>query len=510
MQSLLRTLRSLGPAKLTVTLAVSVALLGILLWTAYRVALPQIGPLYGGLPSQHGRAGTLQLPYAESAADAGLGYEVFDRGTASGNSAFVENVNRLRALEGELARSIGSIAPIARARVHLVLPETAAADGEAGAPSASVVIATAGPLPLAKTQVDAIQQLVANAVPALQPQAISIVDDKGNLLARGESADDATATADRSETLRLAYEQRLARAIETLLAPSLGSGNVRAQVSADLDFDRLTETAEIYDPDGQVLRASKSLEEVDNGPAASPQDAAETDAASADRAPLSERNEEAADYAVSRTTRTHIRQGGKLQRLSVAVMVNGSSVVGEDGTLQYRPRSSSEMAQIESLVRAAVGIDESRGDRLDVVNLPFAEVESPLPALEAPGLAGFSLPELLRLVEILVLGAIAFAVIFFVVRPLVGQGFGGQAFGSLPASAGGALPHDAQAAGGSADHDETAAASRDGAFSLGGRLAQRPELGPDQGRAANRVGDIVRAHPEAAVTVVRGWLQREV
>jgi flagellar M-ring protein FliF len=445
-----------------------------LLWTAYRLTAEDPGFLMAEA------AGKLQLPYADSAADAGLGSMGDGSAAASAGGA----------LEADLARSIAAIDRIDRARVHLVLPSGTAADGDAGMPSASVVIATAGSLPLGRAQVGAIQQLVATAVPGLRPQAVTVVDDKGNLLARGEGADGATAAAERSEQLRLAYEQRLARAIESLLSPSLGAGNVRAQVTASLDFDRLTETAEVYDPDGQVLRSSQSLEETSNAPDAT---SAGSAAGPVDSAPLSERNEESVDYALSRTTRTQVRQGGKLQRLSVAVMVNGSQGLGDDGTLQYRPRSSSEMAQIESLVRAAVGIDESRGDRLDVINLPFVEAESLRPMAEAPGFAGFSRPELLRLVEVLVLGAIAIAIVFFVARPLLARNLGPSA------TAAGPLPQESQIAAG---YDDLAG-SRDGAFALGAGFAGAS----DQGR--NRIGEIVRAHPEAAVTVVRAWLQRE-
>lgn len=491
LHSLHQTLRSLGPTKLAVTLAVSAGSLALLFWIAFRIATPG----FDDLATQDHRQGDLALSYAASPTDASLGYEVFDRANGGDASAFVETVNRLRALEGELARSIAAIDRIERARVHLVLPEIQAASDRSGRPSASVLLETTGPLPLAKAQIGAIQHLLATAVPGLLPQAISVVDDKGNLLARGDSAEELSAAASRSEELRVAYEQRMAQAIEALLAPTLGPDNVRAHVSARLNFDRLTETAEIFDPDGQVLRSSNSVEEINNLSEAT----TNTDeSAASNSAPQSERNEEAIDYEVSSTTRTQVRQGGKLERLSVAVMVNGTSLIGEDGATQYRPRSSSEMAQIEGLVRAAAGIDESRGDRLDVVNLPFAAAASVLPAVEAPGFSGLIQPDMLRLIEIAALVLIALAVIIFIVRPLIARNFG-----PFSAVTGGSLPQDAQSSGAVLDEMPL---SGDGAFALAGRSGAFP----NQGRAAHRVGEIVRAHPEAAITVVRSWLHREV
>src|SRR5437868_3567278 len=170
----------------------------------------------------------------------GVGYEIFDKSEALGTSSFVQNVNHLRALEGELARTIASIGAVDSARVHLVLAQRELFSRDKQEPSASIVIKTRGSERLGKSQVAAIQHLVAAAVPSLRPGRISIVDSEGNLLARGtdEGADAAGGTLN-TEELRTGYEQRLSRSIEEMLERSVGPGKVRAEVHAEMDFDRL-------------------------------------------------------------------------------------------------------------------------------------------------------------------------------------------------------------------------------------------------------------------------------
>ena len=523
MYQLLHTLRSLEPARLAAVVAVTSAVLGFFLWLSLRIAAPDMSLLYGTLSAEDSRAiesrfqnmgqhfelsgdgsaisvpqervDDLRVALASEGLPSGatVGYEIFDRAGLGGGD-FLQSISHLRALEGELSRTIGSIGEIAQARVHLVLPKGQLFHGESQAPSASIVVSAAGLSPLAAQQVAAIQHLVATAVPGLRPQMISVVDQRGNLLARGDGDESLSAAASRSEEQRIAYERRLARSIEELLTPTLGFGNVRAQVAADLDFDQVTENAETYDPDSQVVRSSQSVEEINS---------AEGNNAASESRPAfglpvadsgsreAERTEEAVTYELSRTTRTQVRQAGELRRLSVAVMVNGSNAVGEDGNRLYTPRSSAEMAQIENLVRSAIGLDESRGDRLEVVNLPFTDLSVGVKPEESVGFAGLGSSELLRLAELAALSLLALAVIFFVVRPLVGRGLA-----RLQASPGGVLSHET-------------VGDLPTPQGIGGVSEEFHEQALHSHSGAQRVSEAIRSHPEAAVSILRSWLHKK-
>ena len=212
------------------------------------------------------RVARLRLTMAEEGLPSGgsIGYEIFDRSEGLGTTNFVQSINHLRALEGELARTIRSIGTVRNARVHLVLPKRELFTRDRMEPTASIVIAMLGNNRLDGQKVQAIQHLVAAAVPGLKPNMISIVDNNGSLLARGTVEGDLQQTASTADEMRISYETRMARKVEELLERSVGVGNVRVQISADIDFDRVTENAEIFDPDGQVARSTQTIEE-ENG-----------------------------------------------------------------------------------------------------------------------------------------------------------------------------------------------------------------------------------------------------
>ena len=550
MNSFLQTLRHLGPARLAAMLAISAAMLAFFIYLTSRIATPDMALLYADLEIQDsGRIAsqldTMKVSYDVSLdgsmisvpadqvarlriamAEAGLpsggsiGYEIFDRSEGIGTTSFVQNINHLRALEGELARTIRSIGQIKQARVHLVLPQRQLFSRKTQEPSASIVLMTNGMVPVGSSQVLAIRHLVAAAVPGLRPQQVSVIDDRGTLLARGGEDDSTETSATIAEEMRVAYENRLVHTIEDLLARSLGPGNVRAQVAAELNFDRVTESSEVFDPDGQVVRSTQTVEENNSESGRDPAgfivantlpDAGATGIEEPGGSnSQASRSEETVNYEISWTTRTHVREAGMVRRLSVAVMVNGTNTPGADGSLQYAPRSEAEMAQIATLVRSAVGIDEARGDRLDVVNLPFTAFDAGFSAEES-GLAGFAMQDALKLFEILVLGLLALVIVLFVVRPLLARLLNGE---TGQAGAGALLSH--QSAG---DLNELEAGStqtlppNEDDPSTAGQIAQRIDLnqmeGRDRGSSARKVGEIIQKHPEEAVSIIRSWLYQE-
>ena len=294
MGSLLETLRRLGPVKLGMLALVTAGLIGAFAFLASKVNQPPMGLLYSELTAQDSgqivskleaqnvpyelRAGgtqiyvptdrvlRLRMSFAEAGVPRGgaIGYEIFDRGDTIGATNFVQTLNHVRALEGELSRTISSLGPVSNARVHLVIPRRDLFSRERQEPTASVVLRLreAGMLP--RAQVNAIQHLVASSVAGLKPARVSIIDDRGNLLARGQSEGDDNspqATAANAEEMRRGYEQRLAHTIEELLERSVGIGKVRAEVTAEMDFDRIVTNTESFDPDGQVVRSTQSVTE---------------------------------------------------------------------------------------------------------------------------------------------------------------------------------------------------------------------------------------------------------
>ena len=559
MGGLLQTLKGMGPARLAMIGAVGVALIVFFGFLSTRVSTSDYALLYGdlemsdgaaivarlealGVPYEVGHGGgsvmvpadqvdRLRLAMAEQGLPAGgsLGYELFDQTDGFGTSNFVQQINRLRALEGELARTISTMAGIRQARVHLVLPERELFAREPEEPSASVFLrlSSAG---LTAEQIQAIRYLVATAVPRLAPGAISIVDDRGNLLARSEDGDAGELHLRNGEEMRVAYERRLTEAIEALLSRSLGFGNVRAQVSVEMDFDRVTTTEEAYDPDGQVPRSTQlvedSTESTEDGgldPVSVAENLPEPDPTAGGEAGIAalardsaNRTEETVNYEISRTVRNMVREGGVVRRLSVAVLVDGTYTVDEEGTRLYAPRNDAELQQIAALVRSSIGFSETRGDLVEVINMPFWDEEMAAAELEEPAtLLGMPRDDLFRIAEMLVLGVVAVLVILLVIRPLLtrvlegSRGHDSEEFGGLLSDAG-AL-QKALAAPGLSDMatPELPSPASQEEDELDALIDINQVEGRVRASSLRKIGEIVEKHPEEAVSIIRSWMYQE-
>ncbi len=552
MNSFLDTLRSLGPARLGLMAAVAAGVIAFMIYTTSRIATPDLSLLYSDLDPQdsaqivtrleklgvnyrlsgHGgqiyvpqdRVARLRLAMAEEGLPTGgsIGYEIFDRAEGLGTTNFVQGINHIRALEGELARTIRSIGAVRKARVHLVLPKRELFSRDKQDPTASIVIAMQGSQELDSRQVQAIQHLVAAAVPGLKPSLISIVDSNGALLARGTDEGDPKQTATTAEEMRIGYETRLARTVEELLERSMGIGNVQVQITADIDFDRVTENSETYDPDGQVARSTQTVEEENgstDGDGLAPVTAggnlpeAGLPAAGANGSQSSAtRTEETTNFEISRTMKTHVRESGTVRRLSIAVLINGTFSAADTGEKSYTARQPAEMDQISALVRSAVGFNQERGDTLEIVNMPFTDPIEDFGEETSSSMFGMEQADLMRIAEIFVLGVVAILVLLLVVRPLVGRVIEGPLEGSTearltdqnnprPALAG---PGAAAAAyEGDEDDQETVAEE----------IEQMIDLNKVEGRvrasSVRKIGEIVDKHPDEAVAIIRGWLYQE-
>lgn len=554
MNNLLQTLRNLGPVRLAAMGIVGLAFIGFFVYLATRLSSPEFALLYRELESADGGAivrklDELKVPYQASAdgttisvpsdqvgrlrmvmAEAGLpsggslGYEIFDKPEGFGTTSFIQNINHLRALEGELARTVGTLAGIQQARVHLVLPKREMFSRTRQAATASVFLRLRPGAQIGREQIAAIQHLLAAAVPELEPSQVSIVDDRGSLLARGMGADSRELLMATADEKRLAFEQRTTRTIEDLLSRTLGYGKVRAEVSAELDFDRVVTNSEIFDPDSQVVRSTQTVEEsnqsnerdaldavtVANNLPTAEEEALGSGALAENR---SNRTEETVNYEISKTIREHVRETGQVRRLSVAVLVDGIYSRTAEGETEYQARPPEELAQIEALVRSAVGADPARGDTIEVVNMRFATPDAEFADAGDTTILGMAREDVFRIAEMVVLAVVAVLVILLVIRPLMARAFE-RAQEVSPEDEAERLLTDQSAV--QPQLMGPGALAQDLALeeaAMGEELEQMIDINRVEGRvrasSLRKVGEIVDKHPEEAVSIIRNWLYQE-
>lgn len=540
MNGIFQTLRNLGAVRLA---AIGLALAGM---TAFfivlgdRISTPQMGLLFSDLDTRDSgqivqKLETMNVPYQLRAggsqimvpvdkvtklrmdlAEQGMphggsvGYEIFDKPGTLGPSQFVENIDKVRALEGELERTIASISVVKSARVHLVLPQRELFTRERQVATASVVIRQRGVARLTRNQVAAIQHLVAAAVPGLVPNRVAIIDSNGDLLARGDGDSANQLSNANSEEMRVNYENRLTRSVQNLLDRSLGPDKARVDVHADMNFDRVTTNSETYDPNGQVVRSTQTSKQTDINKTKN-QAVSVTTNLPGGQAPSnggqesqSTHTEETTNYEISKTVRNQVSEQGTVKRLSVAVLVDGTTTIGPNGKKIYHPRTPQEMKQLAALVKSAVGYDAKRGDTVDVVNLPFAGVQEP--PLPAPPwtVMGLGKDDIIRVGETGVIAVVGLLFLLLVVRPMVVR---------FMESAAAALPAPAPAAALLAGPSPTAAlAGPDGSTpeAQENNGSEMIDIGQVEGRVAassmKKIGEIVEKHPEEAVSIMRSWM----
>jgi flagellar M-ring protein FliF len=453
----------------------------------------------------------LRMKLAEGGLPKGgsVGYEIFDKSDALGATSFIQNINHLRALEGELARTIRALDRVQLARVHLVLPDRPLFSRERIEPSASIALKVRGALE--PQQVRAIRHLVASAVRGLKPERISIIDDSGRLLADG--AGDGSGVGADGDERQQAFEKRMRDQVETIVSSVVGAGRARVQLTADFDFNRITQTSDKYDPDGRVVRSSQTREEASTtsdgresgavsvgnelpgGPQQQQQNATPRD--------QNKKTEEIVNYEISHTTKTEVIEGGRVNRISVAVLVDGTYGKNEKGDIVYRPRSKEEIDRISALVRTAIGFNQKRGDQVEVVNLRFAE-PPPAPLNEPTGwlsMLQFTKDDIMQGVELLVMSLLGLFVLLFVVRPLVRRIITPEQLQALT----GVAP--------AADAVATPAAPAEGG-ELGAlppsQTAQMIEIAQVQGQvhaqSLEKVGELAQRNPHETISIIRQWL----
>ncbi len=563
MKAVLDGLKALGPTRLAAMGAVALGLLALLAMMVLRAGSnDQMVLLYGDLDPRDASQIVEQLnrrhvPYRIAGGGAqilvpadqvpesrmllakdglpsggSIGYELFDRGDGYLFSAFQQKISETRAMEGELARTIRSIRGIRMARVHLVLPRREPFAREQQEAQASVMLTMAGAQRLDREGTQAILNLVAAAVPGLRPHNIAVIDSRGDLLARAGEPVSQLTQATTAEGVRRATELRLARAVEEMLEKTLGPGRVRAEANVRMNFDKVSETREQFDPDGQVTRSSQSVNSTSktseaNGAVTAQNNLPNADNANQNNGSQEGRQEETTNFEIGKTVRTLMREQPQIDRISLAVMIDGIAVPGADGKAVWQPRAAEDLERITSLVKSAIGFDDKRGDQVSVVSMRFV-VEEP-PAAETGGLLGVRLekPDFMRLAQTALFGVIGLLALLLVLRPMVARltalAPGGLALGDGATAAGGAAG-GMLAGAGAGQAGIQAVMGPNGMMALpapGGREASAAQLEDDalislnqiegQMRASSlrKLADIVSKHPDETLTIMRGWMAQE-
>jgi len=571
--SLLETLKNIGAGRLALMLFTFFGLIVFFIYIAVRSNEPGMTMLYSNLSTADATEISAKLSVSRIAhklnkdgtavmvsqkevgkarillAQEGLphqgtiGYEIFDKKESFGTTSFVQNINQVRALEGELARTIGTIENVRNARVHLVIPQRQLFSREVTPASASVFINLRNNSSIDKGQLQAIQHLVGAAVPMLKSKNVVIIDQSGNLLARGAEDDSDGASSRNGEEMRVKYERKIARSIEDILGRVVGYGRVRAEVTADMNFDVTNINAEIYDPSGQVVRSTQTTTE-DSSDNSSSSGGNKTvsvknnlpglDSASGDSPSVgggafngskNNRTEEVTNFEISKKIENTVRATGNINKISVAVLVDGSYV--DDDSVKkpkdaaknwtppkkYVPRTKKELENIASLVKSSIGFDESRGDILEVINMKFAqEIIIGDLAKDTGTIMGFQKTDLLKVAETVTLSIVAVLIIMLVLKPLAVHIVTTSA--RAPRHDGATLAEEtALLSGGIQRQAQIAAPSGGGGNDAASELENMIDMSSVEGKvkesSVQKISELVSSHPSETVAVIRSWMATE-
>ena len=547
MNAMVQSFKDLNQIKLAAMIGTAVIMIGFFAYISLRVAAPTLSPLYANIPVADGakivqeletqnipyelRAGGTQILVPSDQVDrlrlklaqAGLpsqgsvvGYEIFDKSETLGTSNFVLNLNQTRALEGELARTISSFDAVENARVHLVTPRRELFSRETVDPTASVALKLRGAATLTKNEIAAVRNLIATAVPGLKAQRVTIVDSHGALLAKGsDEANDPNVMNENAQDFSREYERQTREGVERLVEQSVGLGKVKAEVHADIDFNRTVKNTEKYDPDGQVVRSLQSVNEneksSDSSGAPNSVSVGNTQPSSQSGSPANNgsnanknRTEETTNYEINKEVTNSIKEAGTVRRLSVAVMVDGVTSTDKDGKTTYTPRTPEELKKIEALVKSAVGFDAARGDDISVVNIAFAPAATDVFATDS---MEWLKKDLNSIIQTVVLGGVAILAILLVVRPLVARAIESAELASKEDAleqAALAAPSIAarltdQSRGVFEDEDAYGEASDD-------MINVDRVSGKIRSSTYSKINNMVGQHPEETTQILRQWL----
>lgn len=570
-----RLTASLSTQQMAVIAAVFVGVVGILVGTAYYLNTPTYAVLFSDMDSEAAgdvvkrlkaekvqyvlddggrsvrvpvqKVDELRLSFSTTGMPSSgrIGFEIFDR-TAFGTTEFLEHVNYRRALEGELARTIGTISEVQSARVHIAMAKDSLFVADTQQAKASVVLKLKGRKPLAPQTIAGITNLVAASVEELRPESVIVVDSFGRSLTPKENEEDDAATGLHLDKQKQ-FERDLTQKVVALLEPVVGEGRVRVNVAARLAAGSSEETQEQFDPETPVLRATQKSQEVGATPSTLPGGGAGGGTAGArsntpppagtNTAPVSmvpgapsQRTTENSNFEISKTVRHTITPSGAIERLSVAVLVDDDRTTepGKDGAPgKPEARKAEQLEKLQKLVSAAVGFDADRGDQLTVENISFDDntptaPEPPKTMLQkvTTVVQSDTAIEATKTLGILVLAVLAF---FLFLKPVLNKALGPANTITLPqvavAGAGGVtMPLPA----GDADPKAAAVAEATAAIAAAGGV---PGSQPTVGELEEELDDLYRSkeqrrlpaltrhvsklaeeQPESVARLVRSWM----
>jgi flagellar M-ring protein FliF len=444
------------------------------------------------------------------------GYEIFDRTNDLAVTDFDQQVKLTRALEGELARTIVSVHGILHARVHIVLSRREPFAHDSQHAQASVMLTVPGRQLLSPESVQSVVDLVAAAVPGLRPQDVTVVDSNLHLLSQAGDANDARNRTAMEESIQQKTEARLARAVEMMLEQTLGPGHVHAEASIRMNFDKTKETQEKFDPDGSVVRSTQNVTSNSKttdktGPVSLQNNLPNADAGAAAAPGTQEgKQEETTNYEIGKTVRAIVHDQPQIERITLAVMVDGTDVVGADGKHTWKARDPAELDQIAKLVKSAIGFDDKRGDQLDVVSMPFVSPLDSAEATPAPPPAKAN-ADLVTFLQRIAFGVVGFGIIILTARSIfaalnkqtVGLTIGGSAGEIADGTAAGMASPMAAALG--IGHNMAGAANA-AAEDDDDVMTMSNIQGQLRASAIRKVTQLVDRHPDTTLGIIRGWI----
>lgn len=558
-QALIENLKSLGQGRLIALAVTGIALVAALFFGLNVVMQPGYSTLYRDLnPSEASRivnvleqggfrvkidggGSIVSVPNDDMArarmelAGQGLpgdgtpGWELFDDTSGLGMNSFMQRVNRLRALEGELARSIQTLDGVDAARVHLVLPEREAFSREKPQPSASVIVRGRSGHTVSNRQALAIRALVASGVPDMAPARVTVLSASGDTIL----GEDGEAGAESSiQTARAGIEDRIASNITEILTARVGAGNARVKVSVDLTTERQVIRAHSFDPAQRVVRSTETRAEsreekntasgevgvIDDIPAELAGSGATGNKNSV------ERTDEVVNYEIGSTQSETVREPGEIERVSVAVLVNGIYNVADNGDVAYEERSADELDRLNQLVQAAIGFDQERGDSVSVDSLRFMDYSMDVGEPVGRGMMQVLTDNLMSILRGIFGLAVVAVVLKMGILPMVNRIFAEREApepdvaalpeGETPPALEGGAANPALAAPSPVSQMPAAGFAKSGTVLDPVPMGGRPEDlvtfasvdGGVQKGWINTVGEIIESQPEDSLKVLKTWL----
>ncbi|MBN8182834.1 flagellar basal-body MS-ring/collar protein FliF [Roseibium aggregatum] len=437
---------------------------------------------------------------------ANSGYELFDELGSLGLTSFMQEVTRVRALEGELARTIQLMKGIRAARVHIVLPEKGSFRRDQQPPSASVVIRS--DVPDDVRTADAIRHLVAAGVPGMQADKVTVLDTSGGILAAGQ--DPTKASAGQLASLETAVSSRIQENIRKTLTPYLGLDNFEVSVAAELNTDRKTIAETIFDPDSRTERSIRTIRENENAqnssvsaPTTVEQNLPEEDV-SADNGERSseenERREETVNYEISSKRIETSQDGYRVDRLSIAVLVDKSRLAQSLGGEPTQAQLDEQLTEIEALVASSAGIEKERGDLVKVAVVDFIDGGRAMEPIPPISITEYLMRQSGNIINALAILTVSMLVIWFGLRPAVAALVPQMAKPQVEMAELGMLPEAAEGAAEAVDGDQTFLMPPDHSDMLQDLNSRRNKS------ALRKLESLLEFNEEQSAAILRQWL----